>query len=275
MNSIQHEIPIKATKPIVIVPISDIHMGHAGCDTALLKKTVAWIKKSGAYTILLGDLIDAISNNDRRFENDSIAPEFKSQLDNLHYAQTAAVIKALTPIKDRILGSLPGNHENSVKKMFSYDSNAIICEKLGVQQLTDPSYVQIRARRTKTSASTLNIFCTHGLLVGGGKQTGSKVNNLMNVAAGFDADIYLGGHSHKLFQISDNKIGISANGRVVERRLNFVNTGTFQKTYMINDDRDTWASRLGFKPSKIGVARIDVYTKRDENGDHLDVHVRV
>ena len=82
MNIITKEIPISASKSVSIVPLSDLHVGNSMHDSDLLKKTVAWIKKNGAYTILLGDQIDAISQADRRYENDSIAEEFKDKLDN-------------------------------------------------------------------------------------------------------------------------------------------------------------------------------------------------
>ena len=274
MNIITKEIPISASEPVTIVPISDLHVGNSAHDTDLFRKTIRWIKKKGAYTILLGDQIDAISQADRRFENDSIAEEFKSDLDNLHHAQTRSVIRSMKPVQDHILGVMAGNHEHTVKKRYSYDSAAIIADELTIPLLADPSWVRLRLARNSTSKHHIDMLCSHGLFVGGGKKYGSKVNNMRDLAAGFDADIYLGGHSHTLFHVSDIGMSISPYGKILEKRRHFINTGSFQRTY-INNDKDSWASRKLFMPNRTGCARIDIYLKKHGTAYKTDIHVRI
>jgi len=273
MDIITKRVDISAKKPFTLIPISDIHMGNAGCNEKLLKDTVAFVKKTGAYTVLLGDMIDAISHLDKRFEMDSIADRFHAHFDNLHYAQTEAVIKALKPIKKQIIGAMPGNHEHTVKKRSSFDSTKMLCDDLDVPQLSDPSFIRTILSRSGDTR-VIDIFGSHGLFVGGGRKSGAKINNLRDIAAGFSADIYLAGHSHQLFTISDNVIGVSPAGTMVNKRRFFVNTGSFLETYKA-DGKDSWAARKVFMPARVGVARIDVYTKRDVNGTwYPDIHVR-
>jgi len=274
MNIVTKEIPISAASPVVIVPLSDLHIGNAAHDRDLLRKTVAWIKKKGAYTVLLGDQIDAISQADRRFENDSIATEFKSELDNLHHAQTRAVIKAMKPIKGHILGVMAGNHEHTVKQRYSYDSAAIVADELTAPLLSDPSWVRLKLVRTERSMHHINMFCSHGLFVGGGRKFGSKVNNMRDLAAGFAADIYLGGHSHTLFHISDVGMSVSPNGKILEKRRHYINTGSFMRTY-IDNDKDSWASRKVFMPNRVGCARIDLRLKKHGQTYYPDIHVSI
>ena len=273
MDILTKRYDISAKNPFVLVPISDIHMGHAGCDEDLLKKTVAWIKKKGAKTVLLGDHIDAISHVDQRFELDSIATRFHTDFDNLPYAQTEAVIKALKPIKKNIIAAMPGNHEHTVKKRSSFDSAKMLCDGLGIPQISDPSFLRLHLSRSG-SVRNVDVFCTHGALVGGGRKSGAKVNNLRDTAAGFTADIYLAGHSHQLFTISDNVIGIDQLCRMTDERRFFVNTGSFLRTYA-QDGKDSWASRKVFMPARVGVARIDIYAKpAGVRGWRPDIHVR-
>jgi len=274
MDIITKKIMVSAKKPFVLVPISDIHMGNAGCDEKLLKDTVAWIKKKGAYTVILGDHIDAISNHDKRFEMDSIAERFHKDFDNLHYAETVAVVKALKPIKDHIIAAMPGNHEHTVKKRYSFDSIKMLCDALGCPRISDPSFIRLQLARGAGNVRNVDVFCSHGLFVGGGRKIGSKANNLRDLAAGFDADIYLAGHSHQLFGISDESLRIGDANNLISRRRFFINTGSFLRTYQA-DGKDNWAARKVFMPARIGVMRIDIYPKRTANGGwYPDVHIR-
>jgi hypothetical protein len=36
MNVIQHDIKISEKSPVTLIPISDIHFGHASCDVKFL-----------------------------------------------------------------------------------------------------------------------------------------------------------------------------------------------------------------------------------------------
>ena len=277
MNVIEHEMNISASEPAVIIPISDTHIGHAGTEVSQIKKLVNWIKKQpNARVVLLGDIIDAISLKDPRFEMDSIHPDFQGEVDNLHWAEIRATVKLFKPIKNQLIASLSGNHEGSIKKHYSIDAHEIINELLGIPHLTDPGFVRLKLKRSKTSAFKFDMWCTHGLKIGGGRKLGSKVNNLTDTAADFDADLYMGGHSHTLFEVADEYIGLNKVGYMVARRQHYVNTGTFQQTYKLNDDREGWAQQKAFKPARTGTARINILLNHDaERGYYIDSHVYI
>lgn len=273
MNSIIKEIPISASSPVMLCPIGDTHVGNVGFDHKYFIESINWIKKSGAHVILLGDLIDAISSHDSRFENPSIAKEYLPHLDNLHYKQTMDFIDMVMPIKSQIIAVMPGNHEITVKKSFSYDATAVISEKLDVPILTDPGYVILKFRRSATSVLQKNILCSHGGFMGGRKR-GSKVNAMEDLIASFEFDVAVSGHTHDLWSSRRNRIIPNGKGVLSHNKKLLVNTGSFLNTYSLNEKIDGWASRKLFSPGVPSMVRIDFYLKESNKRNYIDIHVR-
>lgn len=274
MNSIIKDIKISSDQSKILIPISDIHVGHIDHDKKLFNNMITWIKEKCAYVILLGDLIDGIAQKDRRYENSSIADEFKPFLDNLHYKQTDVIVESLIPIKKQILGIMAGNHEVVVKKMFAYDATSVIAQRLNIPILTDPGYLVLRFIDGKSSV-LYNIFCSHGDWMGGRKR-GTKINNMEDKMADFDFDMLLAGHTHDKFVSTRKHIGIDRRGRVIKSKKFFINTGSFIETYT-DGNHDGWASRKVFSPQSTGVVRVDFYLKRRAPGGirYIDCHTRL
>jgi len=271
MKVIDHYASISAENPFCLIPLSDMHIGHVDHDASFAKKTIDWIAKKEASVILLGDMIDGICPKDLRFENNSIADEFKVHLDNLHHKQVEALLKLINPIKENVIAVMAGNHEETVKKHYSYDPTQVIAESIKKPTLTDPGYVALHFSHGG-SKKLISIFCTHGQFMGGRKR-GGKVNRMEDLAASFAADIYLAGHTHDIFVTRVDKIGLSKGGKYETKRNFFINTGSFMDTYP-EDDKSTWASRKLFPPNKPAVARIDFYAKRKGSNKYIDIHTR-
>ena len=88
---------------IVIYPISDVHLGSLEHNEEEWKKFVEMIKDDPkAYIILAGDLM----NNTTRSSVSNIFDEVMRPR-----TQKKKLIEYLTPIKDRILCAVSGNHE--------------------------------------------------------------------------------------------------------------------------------------------------------------------
>lgn len=277
MNLIKVDINIGVDEPVILVPISDVHVGHVDHEKKLFRDTVKWIKDNNAYTILLGDLIDGISQRDRRYENDSIAEEFKPYLDNLHYRQCEVFLEGIMPIKDQIIGVMGGNHEQKVKTQFGFDAISVIAQRLEKPILTDPGYITIRFIDGK-GIKYYNIFCSHGDWMGGRKR-GSKINNMEDKISDFEFDMVCAGHTHDKWVSTRKRIVPvkTRSNKVVfdEQRKIIINTGSFMKTYT-GGNIDTWASRKLFSPQSVGVVRVDFYLKRNKNSSrYIDVHTRI
>lgn len=275
MNRIIKDLDIATNKPIVFVPLSDIHIGHVDFDRRYFQNTVSWIKKKGAITALVGDMIDAIGVHDKRFEPKSIDPFFLPYLDNLFQKQVEVFLDLVMPIKDQIIWVMDGNHETAIKKHSTYDALGVIAAALEKPILTDPGFTGLRFHNN-TSVCSLKIWASHGCFLGG-RYRGAKVNNLERVSQYFPGcDIYMAGHTHDKWIIEGHQVRLSKNFKIVEKRCYFANTGAFLRTYQ-EKETDTWASRSVFSPQVPGVCRFDFYLKRrpTDSVRYIDIHGRV
>lgn len=271
MNCVTHNITISANEPRCLIPVSDIHMGHVDFDKDFACKTIAWIKKKGAMVFLIGDLIDGICHKDVRFENDSIAPDFKHRLGDLHVYQVERVLELLDPIKDQIIFTMAGNHEDTVLKHYLYPATKTIADALGVPVLTDPGYCVLKFDDSGSKRS-VNCLCTHGGFLGG-RMRGAKVNAMERLPASFEADLYFAGHTHDVWVTKKTPVRLSRKGKIEKKKIYFVNTGSFMDTYL-ESEVSTWASRKLFDPIAPGVARVDFYSKKKRGTRYLDIHTR-
>lgn len=271
MNKIIKDLDIEPEQEITFVPLSDTHVGHVDLDKQYLKDTVAWIKKKGALTVLLGDLIDAINMQDKRFEVTSIAPEFLPHLDNLQTKQVEEFLELIDPIKDQVLGVMTGNHETTIKKRTSYDATAIIASALKKPIMTDPGYLVLRFHNNSTTCN-VKIWCSHGRFLGG-RFKGNHLNRLLSKQMDFCSDIYLAGHTHGKWTVEDYRVKLSKNLKIENHKMCFSNTGAFLRTYE-EGNHDSWASRLTLSPQAPGVVRYDFYLKRKDSVRYIDIHYR-
>jgi hypothetical protein len=275
MNVVIKDLDISADKSIVFVPLSDIHVGHIDFDLPYFQSTVAWIKKKGAITAIVGDMVDAIGIHDKRFEPKSLDPFFLPYLDNLEHKQAEVFLDLVMPIKSQILWVEPGNHETTIKKRSTFDIVEYIATALGVPTLTDPGFTGLRFH-TGASICSLKIWASHGCFLGG-RQRGGKINNLERLPQYFPGcDIYMAGHTHDKWITEGHQIKLSKNFKMIENRCYFANTGAFLRTYQ-DKPTDTWASRSVFSPQVPGCVRFDFYLKRrpQDGVRYIDIHGRV
>jgi hypothetical protein len=282
MNIIKRNVDITTTTPVVFVPLSDVHVGHVDFDRQYFKDTIAWIKKKGALSIFMGDMIDGIGMQDRRFEIDSIDPFFLPHLDDLYRKEVEVFCELVEPIKDQVVCMLgEGNHETTVKKGASFDAGKEISEKLGIPILTDPGFCglcfnAIGSSAHKPPSVNVKMWVSHGCFLGG-RLRGGKINGLERIVQYFPGcDLYLAGHTHDKWITESHQIILSKNMKVVEKRCYFANTGAFLRTYQ-EKNTNTWASRSVFSPQVPGCVRFDFYLKRRKSDDvrYIDIHGRV
>jgi hypothetical protein len=275
MNRTIKDLDISVDKPITFVPLSDLHIGHVDCDKQYLRDTVAWIKKKGAITCLMGDMIDAIGMRDKRFEINSLDPFFLPYLDQLYQKQVEVFLDIIRPIEDQVLWVMTGNHETTIKKRSTFDAIELIASALDIPILTDPGFSVLRFQAS-TSTCHIKIWASHGCFLGG-RLRGGKVNRLEQVGQHFPGcDLYLAGHTHDKWVTESHQVRLTKNLKIEERRCYYGNTGAFMRTYQ-EKDHDTWASRNVFSPQVPGCVRFDFYLKRrkTDNVRYIDIHGRV
>lgn len=235
-------------------PLGDIHLGAAGCDEEALNKDVEMIAADkDCYTILMGDMLDCITPNDKRWDVKDIAPWLATNskaLANVLNAEKDRFLKIISPIKDRVLAVIEGNHEKKVRKENKGDLPAEIARTLGVDYLGGQGFIKIHFERMPGRAvSDLLIFAAHGF--GGGRKSGSKVNNIEDLASFIDGtDIICMGHNHARFGWKKPRLGVNNADKFIARERAFLLTGTYLKTY--EEGTNGYGAESLYPPTSIG-----------------------
>lgn len=186
-----------------IIPIGDTHIGSRSCGERFLRKTVREIPDN-ALVVLGGDIIDAIRPQDvKRFDFDTLpdwmiegdADTTRDMLHDITNQQVNRAVDIFSPIKDRIIGAVEGNHEHSVKKYANTNAHKAICTRLGIEDLTDEALIRFRFVRAGGSVVTIVCYLRHGY--GGGRTPGAEPNKLDRMLSEWEcADICFTGHTH-------------------------------------------------------------------------------
>lgn len=266
MEIIEKRITLEdPSEPLVVVPIGDVHYGNVNVDLKKFKETIEYIKnKPNCYTILMGDMCEAIMMSDKRFDVECIAPELKNRLGDLAFAQYENMRDMLMPIKNKILLSIRGNHGDNLRTKFNTDFDAWMAKELNVPMAGYSAFLVIKFDREQFHTETLTFFVHHGIM--SSRKTGAKVNAIEGLAESFDADVYLNGHSHDLFVTSKVKLSVAGN-KVKESKRYFAHTGTFLKTYV--QDTLCYGEKALYPPLKTGVLKFSIYPR----AGNIDIHV--
>ena len=192
-------------KDITIIPISDVHLGaseHMEREWADFCSKV--LSQPNVYVTLGGDLINnATRSSVSNVFDDVLRPREQKKL----------MVEMLTPIKDRILCAVTGNHERRSTKDVDDDPTYDIMCKLDLEHLYRENMAFIKIQMGNIDGDgktnpTYVLVVTHG--AGGGIYTGAAVNRNERfgyVVDGMDALIV--GHSHKPFVTQPMKIKVN------------------------------------------------------------------
>jgi predicted phosphodiesterase len=199
---ISHKFPERPD--LTIVPISDVHIGAA---EQMWKEWESFCKRvlsnPNIYITLGGDLI----NNGTRSSVSNLFEETMRPRD-----QKRLMVEMLTPIRDRILCAVSGNHERRSGKDADDDPTYDILCKLDIENLyrENIAFVKIQMGEQKSNGKhnpTYMLVVTHG--AGGGALTGGAVNRNERFGYAIDgADVLIVGHTHKPFITQPAKIFI-------------------------------------------------------------------
>lgn len=214
---------------IVVYPLSDVHYGsieHNEAGWNALCKEILSIPN--AYVILGGDLINnATKSSVSNVFDDLMRPREQKQ----------KMVEMLSPLRDRLLCILPGNHEKRSLKDADDEPMYDIACKLDVEDLYRPNVVFMTIK-IGDSHSKYNFCITHG--AGGGVYTGATVNRnerFGNIVDGLDCLVV--GHTHKGTVSRPSKL-------VFDGRTNTV----YQREYLVIS-MVSWMEYGGYAMSKM------------------------
>lgn len=199
---ITHHFP--ENKDILIFPISDVHLGAAEHMEREWAEFCRQIKETpNAYIVLGGDLINNATRN-------SVSNVFEETMRPRE--QKKLIAEMLTPIRDRILCAVSGNHERRSGKDADDDPTYDIMCKLDLEHIYRENMAFVKVRFGKVDFNgghnpTYMLAVMHG--AGGGVLTGGAVNRNERFGYVIDgADCLIVGHTHKPFVTQPSKIKI-------------------------------------------------------------------
>ena len=199
---ITHHFP--ENRDILLFPISDVHLGaseHMEKEWADFCRQIE--ETPNAYIILGGDLINNATRN-------SVSNVFEETMRPRE--QKKVIAEMLTPIRDRILCAVSGNHERRSGKDADDDPTYDIMCKLDIEHLyrENMAFVKIQIGSKEGNGEknpTYVLTVTHG--AGGGILTGGAVNRNERFGYVVDGmDCLIVGHTHKPFVTQPSKVKI-------------------------------------------------------------------
>ena len=268
MEIIDYTIDYNSANDVIdIIGLGDIHLGNVGCDKKHLQEIIDYIKgKKNCYWLGMGDMVETINVNDKRFDPKSIDPSYRiADLDDLSTKQFADICKMLRPIKDKCIGLLTGNHEETSRLHYYRDVTLDLCRELNTQYLSYDAFIRLKFKRNSRPSGGLiyTIYATHGF--GGSRRNGPKVSRLEDLAAAFDADIIMVGHEHKkIIAPPITKLRCPHEGalRLESRKQLAIMTGSFLKGYI--PGAITYVEKKGYAPADLGVVKIMIKPEKKD-----------
>jgi hypothetical protein len=235
---------------LIIVPITDVHLGSRQCNIPYFKAFVQYILSvPNCVTILNGDLGETatkVSVGAAMFEEEMNIPE-----------QLNVLTDILRPLAQagKILGILPGNHEERVANLIGINPMEMLAERLNVPYVGYQGYF-----RLNVGTQTYRVNAYHGS--GGGATSGSRANTAEKVAKIVpNADLYISGHTHgrmwhdDLIYLFDEE-----NENLVAHRRIFAVCGSFL-------EYGGYSEMKALTPSITGLVRFEF------KGDRKDIRV--
>lgn len=261
MRVVEHAID-NWTGPYALVLLGDLHLGASNVDERLVEQVSRRIKGENVGWVDLGDSIDAINMRDPRFDP-RMLPEWIDLADliDIPKAQIERYKHYFGHSGANCLARLYGNHEATLQKHTERDVYASLSNAIALapeRALGYSGFIRLRFRKrlgvknTVKDTWTQTIYLSHGAT--NGKLAGAKALNLERLALGWDADIYVVGHSHTKLVLQKRVLGLSPKKNVIEDRQKImINVGAFM------DGSKGYAERKGLYPQAMGPVELHFF----------------
>ena len=242
---------------IHLEPLSDLHIGNANFDEEKFDKCIERIKTdSNRWTILMGDLWDAVCIGDKRYDVQS-ADRKRFSGENFE-EQYQFLLKKLAPIKNKIIGIHTGNHDEVMRKGHFEDyvlrlSTDLNVKYLGWLALTKFVFKSRHSNSMQHSRSFV-LFSGHSGYTG--QRTGGNLNRVEDLSASFEADIYLTGHSHQIVVDKRNFLALNQKNELIEKSQIFGVCGSFLRAYVVGNI--SYPEAKLFRTSRTGTITISM-----------------
>lgn len=247
-------------KEIILVPISDTHIGSPQFQEHCLKEVIDFIKDTpNAYCVLNGDIVDMCLPDSVGSADiyDQISPDVAVSMACLLF----------NPIKDKILCVTEGNHEYRQTKLTMISPLMQFCTYLGIPDKFSPNgaYLFLRLKQRSQTTKVFRVYITHG--VSNSSVVGGKIKKLCDYANMIDADCYIVGHSHLPATLKQDYIMANS-----EAKRLFTTTRLFVNSCAYLSSMGGYGERKGYVPATISQPKIYLRLKRiykDKGTDNI------
>lgn len=246
--------------PVVLVLLGDLHLGAANVREDLIEQLAQRLNGEHVYWVDIGDSIDAINMRDPRFDP-RMLPEWIGLADliDIPKAQVERYKHYFGKLGKNCLARLYGNHEMTLQKYSERDIYRALNEAVDLppgRALGYSGFVRLRFRQMcnekVVQTWTQTLYLSHGAT--GGKLAGGKALNLERLSLGWDADIYVVGHSHTKMVLQKRMIGLSPRKNEIEDRHKImINVGAYM------DGATGYAERKGMYAQAMGHVELWCY----------------
>lgn len=239
--NVEHPYLNNTTETLNIVPLGDLHIGDPAFDEKKLQEKISWIKDTQTIVVLTGDCI----NNGLKSSVTNCYEEVLKPSEQVKY-----LVNILTPIKERIVAGIEGNHERRTTKEVDQSPTEHYCERLGVHYCGDEVLLKfLFGRNAHNKPICYSAYATHGG-GGGGNTPGNAVNMSARLGQIVYADMYFNGHTHKIDGRPDVcLIPDMRTEKVNEIETLFVSTGGFLQ-------RRGYPVHKAMKPLRLGAPTV-------------------
>lgn len=276
-------IPFTGNKEMCIIPI-ELHWSRRTQSNGFCRDTwhkmIRRIEKDpNCLVIFAGDMIDDDRPSMRqRKANLYCEPDRKSAMEEADLNHIDCLERHLIPdlrrIKDKIIGMVDGDHFRQYGNGLT--STQHICRSLKIPHAylgERMGWIRLLFQRTAPCRKNMgegqfDIFVRHGK--GGTGAFGNDINTLIRQNTGFDADLFIGGHTHKSWFV---KIPHLFCGRkdIKQRIVGYARAGSLLRGFM--HGQSTYAELCEYSPLSIGCPEIFLTVNRHSGIDNGLVRV--
>lgn len=250
MFSTDHIIKHRSKKDVFhLYLLGDEHVGTIHHTAKQFRKKVKEIQEDEkALWIGMGDVGEFITPRDKRWDEGSIADWVER--DNIGSSQVNYAYEVLSPIKDKCVGLLYGNHEDSIRRYNHQNVHKDLCDKLGVKNLGFSCFIHFVFKIAGTSSTHLiKGFFSHGS--GNAITRGGKLNKLERFMSEFEADIYGYAHVHDVITTSKHPLTTNKLKEIIHRPKVGAMSGCWFRTYT-KGVYASYGERKLYPPTTIG-----------------------
>lgn len=227
----------------------------------MVDNAINYIKRKKCVWVGTGDYGDAIIPTDPRFDFDSIDLNLKTPQE-----QYAEIERMFSPIADKCLGLLDGNHDILHWKKHEHNYVKELSANLNVPYLTISAYLRFFFQKFNVN---FDVYVHHGWT--SSRTKGGVISRIYDLANIFPwADLYVMGHVHQI-GIGDKRASLYVDDELeIRDKLQwFCFAGSFLKGYV--KGKTSYVEEKTYRPNVLGSPILTIVPKIGKHTTTFDV----